>query len=75
MEQLLNVSEDELAADRIMEDFTNQEDQVDKTDERRESFSAQYVFQLSVAIDRITKQIEMMQDEQNLESPPYQYEQ
>ena len=44
MEQLLDVSEDELAADRVMEDFTNQEDQVDKTDERRESFSAQYVF-------------------------------
>ena len=46
MDQLLEVSQDELEADRIMDDFQDQEDQVDEENAggRREMFSAQYVF-------------------------------
>ena len=73
MDQLLEVSQDELAADRIMEDFQDQEDQVSAVDGggRRELFSAQYVFQLAVAIDRINQQIKMIQEEQIVD--PYSY--
>ena len=70
VKQLATVGEDEIAADRIMEDFQDQQDQVTmhRWEELNQDFlrSPQcYPSQLSGAIDRITKQIEQIYEEQN----------
>ena len=66
---------DELEADRIMEEWQEQQDQVrqcssssGKNLESGESIQFQFetfIFKLNVAIERIAQQIEELQDEQN----------
>ena len=78
VQELATVGEDEIEADRIMEDFQDQQDQV--TMHRWDQFNREnlrnpqfYLSQLSGAIDRITQQIEKMYDEQNQHVIPYPF--